>query len=312
MTGIIRIALCIGLVLALSPAGTMAQGCSDAGFCTVGNLKAEPHGFGKDKLPKGRLTLITPVGVGDDDVLVFAPALQYDWYANERLTLQGKITGNIASGNLGSASGPGDIYLTANYVFTPKKAWRWQALLGVKMPLSDASLEAGGRPLPMQYQSSLGTFDLLAGISAAAQKWFFAFAWQQPLTQSNQNEFLPGEWPLNQGLAYPPSRQLMRKADILLRGTRQFNFSPKWTANAGMLAIWHLGEDEYLEPDFNSPKEINGSEGLTLNVTSGIWWQASSRTRVGLTGGFPLVIRDVRPDGLTRSFVIGPEISFSW
>lgn len=262
--------------------------------------------------PRSRLSIQTPLGIGDDDVFVFTPALQYDYRVNERFSLQGKLTANIASGNLGNASGPGDVFLTAIYNFSPKAQWQWQAIAGLKIPLSDAGLEADGLPLPMQYQSSLGTFDLITGVSASTSKWQFAFAWQQPLTETNQNAFLPGEWPGNAANAYPPSNKMNRKADLLLRGARQLQLGKAWSASIGLLGIYHVAEDEYLTGGGGNFAPIAGSRGLTLNVTTGFWWQAGSKVLVGITGGAPLVVRDLRPDGLTRQFVIGPEISFNW
>jgi hypothetical protein len=106
---------------------------------------------------------------------------------------------------------------------------------------------------------------------------------------------------------------LERKGDVLLRASRNFSSKGSFSFNTGLLGIFHLGEDSYTNPfESNMMLPINGSSGLTLNLTGAAYWQVGKQTRVGLTGGIPLVVRDVRPDGLTRSWVLSPEISWSF
>lgn len=97
---------------------------------------------------------------------------------------------------------------------------------------------------------------------------------------------------------YPPTFRLERRGDVLLRGGRNFNVNPSLNLNVGLLGILNLGEDKYTNPfECNSKISIEGSSGLTLNVTGSAFWQVGKNTRVGLTGGVPLVVRDVRTDG---------------
>lgn len=302
----------IALTIIISK-NTKAQGCSDAGFCTLSSFK---HESTKNKLvsQKQRLTLITPVGVGDENVFVFSPALQYDIDITKSFALQGKITGNYASGNLGSVSGLGDIFITGAYAFPHKTNWQFQVTGGVKIPLNQSNLKVDGKPLPMQYQSSLGTFDIIAGLTVNNSQWQFSTAVQLPLTKYNLNGFLPIYWPAQPEAAkYPPSLDFRRVADILLRAGHNFKLGQALTANVGLLGIYHLGEDKYSDANVsNNPIPIKGSSGLTLNFTTGIWWQTNSAIKLGLTAGTPFVVRDIRPDGLTRKFVIAPELSWSF
>lgn len=290
-----------------------AQGCSDAGFCTIGSFK---HETDKNKLTtkKHQLTLITPIGLGDESVFVFSPALQYDINVSQSFSLQGKITGNYASGNLGTATGLGDIFITGAYTFPHKTDWQFQATGGVKIPLNQSNLKADGKPLPMQYQSSLGTFDVIAGLTVSNKQWQFSTALQLPLTKYNLNGFLPVYWPAQpEATKYAPTLDFRRTADILLRAGRNFKLNKNILINVGLLGIYHLGEDKYSDANIsNDPIAIKGSSGLTLNFTAGIWWQTNSKIKLGLTAGTPFVVRDIRPDGLTRSFVFAPELSWSF
>jgi hypothetical protein len=292
-----------------------AQGCSDAGFCTIGAFKPEVNPTGKgEKQHKHRITFLTPIGQGDDDVLVWTPGLQYDYFTSNGWNFQGKLTGNYADGSLGSAYGAGDIYLSASKANPIKNNWQISYTLGFKIPLNAANASNEGMPLPMQYQSSLGTFDLIAGATIGNDKWQFSTGYQQPLTGANKNGFLPEYWNGKpEADAYPPSFMLERKGDILLRASRSFQSKGSFSFNAGLLGIIHLGEDIYTNPfEGNMMLPITGSSGLTLNITGAAYWQLGTNIRVGLTGGIPMVVRDVRPDGLTRSWVLSPEISWTF
>lgn len=295
------------------PATVKAQGCSDAGFCTIGSFKHEAD-KNKSTPYKQHLTLITPIGLGDEKVFVFSPALQYDIDITKSFALQGKITGNYASGNLGTASGLSDIFITGAYTFPHKTDWQFQVTGGVKIPLNQSNLKTDGKPLPMQYQSSLGTFDIIAGLTVSNKQWQFSTALQLPLTKYNLNGFLPAYWPAEPKAAkYAPSLDFRRMADVLLRAGRNFKLNKTIIVNIGLLGIYHLGEDKYSDANIsNNPIPIKGSSGLTLNFTAGIWWQTNNKIKFGLTAGTPFVVRDIRPDGLTRSFVFAPELSWSF
>jgi hypothetical protein len=290
-----------------------AQGCSDAGFCTIGNLAQQN---GKNEY-NNKITVQLPVGLGDEEVFIFAPAVQYDHSFNRNWAFQGKLTANYADGNLGSVAGIGDLYLSATHTFPAKGKWNWSATLGTKLPLNQSNLKADGLSLPMQYQSSLGTVDLISGLSVSNANWQFAAGWQQPLTGTNGNNFLPiyraSGSKAEEAAAYIPSNDFNRRADVLLRGLYRKQINQKFSFNAGLLGIYHLDEDTYIDGSVSSkPIEIKGSKGLTLNASAAGWLKLNKKTTLGLTVAIPLLVRDLRPDGLTRSFVFSPEISWNF
>ncbi len=288
-----------------------AQGCSDAGFCTIGNLNQ--HSRETSTQNKQKLTLILSNGIGDENVYVFTPGIQYDQKLNSRWSVEGKITGNYADGNLSNASGFGDLFLSATYSLPKKNNWQTSFLFGTKLPLNNGDIHTANKPLPMQYQSSLGTVDLLAGITIANRKWLVSTAIQQPLTGSNRNTFLPEYWDTDEAAKYSPSNDFNRKGDVLLRTSYSLIAKRKLDLNIGLLGIYHLGNDTYIDGNLsNKPIALIGSEGLTLNFTAAIHYQLNDRLSFGLSGGVPFVVRDVRPDGLTRKFVLSPELSFNF
>lgn len=291
-----------------------AQGCSDAGFCTIGNLSQQTNA----NEYKNKISLQLPLGLGDEEVFVLAPAIQYDRTFNDRWSFQTKITASYANGNLGKVAGAGDLFLSGTYIFSSQKKWKWSATFGGKLPLNQSNLKEKGLSLPMQYQSSLGTVDLITGLAVLSNHWQFSAGWQQPLTGANGNNFLPVYWSSgNQGMkaaAYIPSNDFNRKADVLFRALYKEEWNEKKISfNAGILAIYHLGKDTYIDGNISSKTiDIKGSEGLTLNASAAAWMKLNKKTTIGLTAAVPLIVRDLRPDGLTRNFVFSPEISWNF
>jgi hypothetical protein len=295
----------------LSVSKSNAQGCSDAGFCTVGNMKQ--HSSDSYSKNKQKLTLILSNGVGDESVYVFTPGIQYDNKLNKNWAIQAKITGNYANGNLGNATGLGDLFLSTTYTFNKLNNWETSLLLGTKLPLSNSDIRYGTKPLPMQFQSSLGTLDLLAGISVSNNKWSFASAYQQPLTGTNRNTFLPIYWNTPEANKYAPTNSFKRKGDVLLRAGYNIITKNKFDLTIGLLSIYHLGNDTYINGNIsNKPIELVGSDGVTLNGTASMHYKLNTKFSIGLLAGAPFVVRDIRPDGLTRKFVLSPEIIFKF
>lgn len=286
-----------------------AQGCSDAGFCTIGNLNGATEK--NDSSHKQKLSVILSSGIGDENVFVFAPAIQYDNQLSKRYAIQARLTANYATGDLGHAVGLGDLFVSTIYTIPKSKAWQSSFLLGVKLPLNRGDIRQGNKSFPMQYQSSLGTIDLLAGVSVSNARWLLAAALQQPLSGRNRNTFLPAYWNNGKANNYIPSNDFNRKGDILLKAVYTFKTNKRLLLNTGLLGIYHLGKDTYVDGNIsNKPIAINGSDGLTLNGTAAIRYKASGSFSIGLSGAVPFVVRKLRPDGLTRKFVLSPEIIY--
>jgi hypothetical protein len=286
----------------------IAQGCSDAGFCTLGNLAQQRH---DTTASTNKVSLIFPLGVGDGAVFVFTPALQYERQLNKHWLMQSKITANYAQGSLDNIAGPGDLFLSGTYVFTTKRSWVSTLMVGTKLPMNSGNLKKNERSLPMQYQSSLGTVDFIAGVQISNKHFQFAAGWQQPLSSTNGNQFLPAEWSEPDAQLFPPTNNFKRRADALLRGSYTHTFSDFLELSGGLLGIYHLDEDQFTDEN-NKSQVIEGSDGLTLNITLRGKWSVNKNLELGFMAGVPLVVRSLRPDGLTRSFVFAPEISWKF
>jgi len=158
----------------------------------------------------------------------------------------------------------------------------------------------------MDYQASLGTFDLIFGIGYEIEKIQIVAAIQQPLTQ-NDNEFIATNYPINSKLrTFQSTNKFERSGDVLLRASYPINLNSKIKLTPSVLPIYHLTNDKYTD-EFNIQKEINNSQGITLNGNVYMDYEISSKSIFQLNAGMPFIVRDARPDGLTRGFVANFE-----
>jgi hypothetical protein len=279
-----------------------AQGCSDAGVCKLGSLKPDANYSmiqHDNKLEAG-----ISVGAADYGIGVFGGHIGYSRQLGDHWSIDTKATFLFQSGNGISAIGAGDIFANVNYRISQK----FTLTGGVKVPLMKADRDEEGLPLPMDYQSSLGTFDLLAGTRYQTDKWQWALAVQIPLEQ-NDNAFIPGFFPAGSIINdIQATNAFQRQADIMLHISRTIPMSDKITFTPGLLPIYHVGEDEYTGID-GRQYSIDGSDGLTLNGTVYINVEVGSSGNFEFDLGFPFIVREARPEGLTRSFVFGVNYS---
>jgi hypothetical protein len=279
-----------------------AQGCSDAGFCTINSLKGDQQTEKTDYFNQLRVGFA--FGQADNDVAASSGFVEYTRIFNEQFNMNLKMGYMAQKNDLASSGGLSDVFLTANYLY---KASTFMA--GFKIPLQDGNLLKDGMALPMDFQPSLGTFDLILGTAYAWKKFHFMLALQQPLSQ-NKNTFLNTDYPPNTGFnGYISTNEYKRKGDLLFRLTYQLPLTERLTLVPALLPIYHLGNDSYID---GAGKEVvlKGSQGLTFNGNLFVNFDLNDRSMIQLSLAAPFVTRDLRPDGLTRSFVAGLEYQF--
>lgn len=281
------------------------QGCSDAGFCTINDFKPSKLDTSSETLNSVKAGV--SYGTADHGIFVFGSYLEYNRKINDRFGLDFKITTLLQNGNGIQTFGPGDIFVNGNF----KLSRTIGLTLGVKIPLTDANKTLNQLPLPMDYQSSLGTFDLILGIGFNPGNWYFVAALQQPLTQ-NSNSFLSSDYPESSPLSsFQSTNNYIRSGDILLRASYAFNIGEKFKITPGLLPIYHLSNDMYTDSD-NIEKEIKGSQGLTLNATVYFDYMINEQNGIQVNFGAPLIVRESRPDGLTRHYIFTLQYSYKF
>jgi len=284
---------------------TFSQGCSDAGFCSVSGIK--PGKFDTLSGFKNSLAIGGTLAKADHDISIIGNYLEYSRRINGKFSIHSKITSIRQEGNKISNFNLSDIYFTSNFLLNNYTKF----IAGIKIPLSNANKIRENYSLPMDYQSSLGTFDLILGLNFEIKKFQLAIAYEQALTK-NKNEFLAENHPTWDVLNdFQSTNQYRRKGDVLLRIAYPYTLINKLKITPAILSIYHLANDEYNNA-FNNTLEIDGSKGLTLNGNLFIDYELFPKHYFQLSGGVPFVVRDNRPDGLTRKFVLNLEYGFKF
>ena len=284
-----------------------SQGCSDAGFCTLNTIKAQGLDLDGMETHRHQVTFGISYGSGQNDVNVTVPYAEYIYRIKDYLDLGAKLTYSFNNGELGNVSGFGDLFLSSNYRINGDSKVVNSFTLGFKIPLSDGNKMSQGSSLPMVYQPSLGTFDLIAGYNIAIRHLGIGVAYQQPLTNPNDNQFSPADFPDPRAGDYLATRSLTRKADVLLRVSYSIPLlENKLNIRPGLLPIYHLGNDLFLDEN-DMEQEIEGSQGLTLNGNIFVDYNINETNTIALNWGRPFISRDAFPDGLLRRFVVGVD-----
>jgi hypothetical protein len=280
----------------------LAQGCSDAGFCTAGALQ---HSKTTDSLTARSIGLSLTLGNGEHGVSIFVPQAEWKRQLGRSWNVEAKLSYYIASGNLGTHSGLGDPIVTVTRSWMLKSNWRLFATTGIRASLSDGSTsDEKGRPLPMPYQQGLGTTDLIGGLAAQYRHWLFlSVGYQQPVLQYNNNAYLAEALPQEEAeyKSYFDSRKLERRGDVLIRAEGMYA-RRQWSFAGGPLLIYHLGND-HITDLLGQDARVEGSKGLTLNLAAKLGY-IKGRSHWEIGGGAPIVYRKARPDGLTRHWLI--------
>mgnify|MGYP001627464534 CR=1 FL=1 len=279
-----------------------AQGCSDAGFCTI---PIRPAAADKNSL-RAELSYLR----GEEDTHLWALSLSYSRQISKQWQWDNKLVATHVKGGYGTVTNLSDVYSTVRYGIKTTKGKKLYLLGGVKIPFNQSNLKIKNVSLPMVYQTSLGTYDLILGTAFNTGKLDMNVALQLPLIQANRNSFfkelapLPGD--------FPSTNLFRRKADVLWRvGYPLKSKSGKWSFDPNLLAIYHLGEDSY-ENRVGRRENISGSSGLTLNGNLQVTHQLSQHKYLQFSIASPFIVRETRPDGLTRSLVISVAYGIGW
>ena len=305
------------------------QGCSDAGVCTAGpigelHMEGDTTALADTKQHYARLGFSYAVGEQQTTILIAMAELGFG--VTERLAVSLRLPYQWADGNLGRNSGVGDPVITTSYAFMRKEGRRLDGMVGVKLNSGNAddtwdgfSIDQVPRSLPMPYQTSLGTTDLLLGVNYRHDRWSGALALQLPVHQANENVFTHAAWGQDRAaLGYFESALLERAADAVARVQYRITWR-RLGIQPGLVAIQHLDMDTRMEasgptdlPGHTSRLSIAGSEGLTLNFTVDAGYRINDRWTVELAYGSPLIVREERPDGLTRSMVLNTGLRYAF
>ncbi len=298
-----------------SPKELKAQGCSDAGFCTMGAMRPNQHYRTNKNLKFRSVEFSQYIGYTKFDDLILNYTLDANVSIGNKNTVQVKLPYQMVFGSMAHTNGTGDISLSFTRTLVSQTNYQVNATLGAKLPTNPSDFTASdGRPLPSYYQSSLGTYDLVAGVSFMTRNWLFATGYQQALNHTGNN-FTWGAWKNSDKEAdaneYPVSKEILRGKDIMLRVERNFR-SSKFNAYLGLLGIYRLTKDRVFSVPDQAIRAKEGTTGLALTALVGAGYNISVRTTIKALFGRQIVRRESNPDGLSREWVqtIGIEYKF--
>jgi hypothetical protein len=162
----------------------------------------------------------------------------------------------------------------------------------------------------MNYQTSLGTVDLLLGMGYTYKRFSVMAGFQQPVTQ-NGNQFFAGGYTEDAPeYKYYSTRNYHRAADVMLRVSYMAVQSKRVSLLTSVLPIYHVQNDTYEEPG-GEQMTLSGSQGLTLNLNVVLKYYITPSQSLELNLGAPAAARSVRPDGLSKFAVgVGYSVSF--
>lgn len=274
-----------------------SQGCSDAGICSIGGLKQ--HHSDTMSWVKNSVNVGLGYGLAQYEVNILNGLLEYSHHFSAHFTVSAKATYSLLSGPVATNSGLSDFYLTAQYKFSSNIS----PVLGIKLPFTHSDKSWRNKPLPMSYQTSLGTADLLAGISLTRKKWTFSMGIQYPFVQNN-NAFSKAKYDTTSiDNRYIDTRGYTRKPDAMFRAYYYWQLkSPDWEVIPGVLFIFHSANDTYEDNNSNSV-EILKSKGLTVNLNAQITYRIHTSGKLKLVLGAPIVSRKSRPEGLSQATI---------
>jgi hypothetical protein len=283
---------------------SVAQGCSDAGFCAMGAFKPfNPKAASYDNKLKFGLSF----GQADKSISTIGNYIEYGRTLTPTIGLDVKLTTLSQSGNSVSSFGLADLFVNGSFKLNDDV----KLAVGAKFPLNDGNTKKNNLPLPMDYQASLGTVDLIAGIAYNVKNFQLFAALQQPVSQ-NKNQYLGALYPANSKLStFFNSRNFKRSGDVLLRIAYPVTVNNKFKITPSLLPIYHLANDKFTSFT-NVETEIKDSKGLTLNANVYLDFEVNKKSNFQITVGSPFVVRKARPDGLTRSVVINAEYAIKF
>lgn len=292
-----------------------AQGCSDAGFCTMGAMKPDQAFNKKVELKLRTIEVSYYYGETTTSPIVQVVNLDASFSITQNLGFQIKVPYQWVHGNFDNTSGMGDISLSATQRIKSTDKYDLNATLGMKIPSNDANMKdsgsknpaAEGLSLPMYYQTSLGSYDLVAGASLINSKWLIATGIQMALT-ANNNEFWRGEWQspvypdFEYVLTYDNATHLKRGTDVMLRIERSFRFA-NYSFNVGLLPIYRITMDRIADRDTGEYMKLEGTTGLAMTFLTNFTYNFDVTNSIKVSYGHKITDRDVNPDGLTRKQV---------
>ncbi len=277
-----------------------SQGCSDAGACSIQTFDFELN----PETSKGKILLNfnQTLALGEKFIFISQTILSMQYNLSSSTYFELRTPFIFTYGNLGYTSGVGDLILSASQDFFKNKNFQLTAIIAGRLKTNHANFNFDNLPLPMAYQTSLGTNDIILGMQYSRTTWNLYVAYQHPFRR-NSNKYLVPDDEANPNKQYFESAYLKRGDDLYLRGQYYLNLNKNNDLKFTMLNIYRIQKSEIIVDD--ETVILDGSSGITINLGVTYTKQIKHNRELSLILAFPVIDREYRADGLTRNIVIG-------
>ncbi len=299
------------ILILFGAANVYSQGCSDAGFCTMGAMKPDQSFNKKIQFKLNSMELSYYRGTTTLTPIVYVATADLNFSLSRKTTFQIKLPYQYVVGRLAQTSSMSDISLCFTRNIISNDRFDVNLSVGGKIPTNRSDFATNeGNALPMYYQTSLGTYDLIAGISVINRKWLFATGIQVPLN-SNHNQFDWHRWQDNDPdeiayvQRYANATDLRRGTDVMLRIERNFRLN-RLNFSVGLLPIYRITADRISNfQGVRTSFDAAGNEaiGLAMSGIATVGYRFNVRSAIKLLVGHKITHREFSPDGLTRELV---------
>jgi hypothetical protein len=237
---------------------------------------------------------------------VYVATADLNFSIGRKTTFQVKLPYQAIRGELANTRGLSDISICFTQNIYSSDQFEVNLSVGGKLPSNNSNKrDEEGNALPMYYQTSLGTYDFITGISLKSRQWLFATGIQHPFNK-NGNQFLWSRWIGDQEerdhvKLYAQANQLKRGTDVMFRVERNFRFS-QFNYSIGLLPIYRITNDQIINETGAVVKPV-GAKGLAMSGIATMGYNFNVKSGIRLLVGHKFVQRDKNPDGLTRELV---------
>lgn len=276
--------------LNLSGSDTYSQ-CSDAGVCVLGKKhNGQTHSFNSQfslSYVFGRSGKSTDA---DDDILYNSLRLAGEFEVFKPLRFGFSLPYSFNSGDLGSASGIGDLSMYFTYTIPINKhALSFQ--LGGKLATGKVNTSDS---LPQAYMPGLGTNDLLVGAGFSTRNFSISAAYQKPFGRSANDV-----------------TRLKRGDDLMFRAGYYEVFN-RLKIKAEVLTILRIQESSIQNPLALNEEfiDIDGSNEPQVNILGEVSYSVSNNFELTGLAAVPLLNRDYNLDGLRRSISLSAGVTY--
>ncbi|TAF66632.1 MAG: hypothetical protein EAZ55_05370 [Cytophagales bacterium] len=287
----------------------LAQGCSDAGFCTMGAMRPNQYLDKRANLSIQSIEVAQSLGVVPVfQDMIHSTIIDINASYKTKTSFQARIPYNIVHGKLGTTQSIGDLFLSVTQIIVQQPKLRIALTIGTRLAIGQSNLtNSEGHVLPLYYQSGMGSNDIIVGASLMTNKWMFALGYQQSLNNS-KNTFDPQKWQDSQYADiinnFAPNNQFRRGTDLMFRFERNYRFA-RFNGFVGALGIYRLNPDQVTMND-NEKMLVQNTQGIVVSAMAGIGYQFSAQSGIKLLVARKISnewTRTAHIDGLARDWV---------